>query len=300
MAINLSGTNIGSMLVPYTTDDTYATHSETYGQGGYRSVDSLDERNTIPYARRKLGMLVNVIGVGMYKLDTNPNTENTTDANWVSYSNVPVIQTSSDSGNIITLSDASYTITDAESNETGIFNVFLTASSDYTSIRWVLVVGANPVQVSFSASSAYDSVKNARVLLHDKDDLTFFSNTTHVLEFETYDGGANWLVKTTRYALKPEELITRTKLEEAISWEDYMETKTVTIVNPTPEWQNIVVTYNGKNYENPSSVEVELGSTIYVAISAENGYVAGELSCTYATVTEDMAITATAASKIGG
>lgn len=299
MAINLKGTNIGSMIVPYTTDDNYATHSETYGQGGYRTVDSIDERNTIPYDRRKIGMLVNVIGSGIYKLDTNPNTDNTTDANWVSYSNVPVTY-STNEGNIIRLSDVSYTVTDATTSTTNAFNVFLSAASDYTSIRWVFIVGDDPVQVAFSASSYKSTVTNSRVMCHDKDDLVFKSNTTHVFTFETYDGGATWLVQVTRYATKPEEIITRTKLDEAISWEDYMETKTVTVINSSPDYQTITVTYNGNNYVNPNTVEVELGSIINVAISAIDGYIAGDLSCTYAAVNEDMIITASAASKIGG
>lgn len=65
---NINGTNVASKIVPFTTDDTYATHDETYGVGGYRTVASVTEMNNIPSARRKEGMLVNVTGDKIYKL----------------------------------------------------------------------------------------------------------------------------------------------------------------------------------------------------------------------------------------
>lgn len=65
---NINGTNVASRIVPFTTDDTYATHDETYGVGGYRTVASVTEMNNIPSARRKEGMLVNVTGDKIYKL----------------------------------------------------------------------------------------------------------------------------------------------------------------------------------------------------------------------------------------
>ena len=58
---NIKGVNIPSTIVPFTTDDTYATHEATYGKGGFRSVRTLAERNAIPQARRESGMLVYVI-----------------------------------------------------------------------------------------------------------------------------------------------------------------------------------------------------------------------------------------------
>lgn len=65
---NINGTNVAAKIVPFTTDDSYATHDETYGVGGYRTVSSVTEMNNIPSARRKEGMLVNVTGDKIYKL----------------------------------------------------------------------------------------------------------------------------------------------------------------------------------------------------------------------------------------
>lgn len=65
---NINGTNVAAKIVPFTTDDSYATHDETYGVGGYRTVASVTEMNNIPSARRKEGMLVNVTGDKIYKL----------------------------------------------------------------------------------------------------------------------------------------------------------------------------------------------------------------------------------------
>lgn len=56
----IPGTNISAYIVPFDTADTYATHVDTYGQGGYRVVTNLTERNEIPQDRQKLGMLVYV------------------------------------------------------------------------------------------------------------------------------------------------------------------------------------------------------------------------------------------------
>lgn len=57
---NINGTNIGAGLAPFTTDDTYATHYEDYGQGGYRAVATIAARDAIPTPRLKTGMLVHV------------------------------------------------------------------------------------------------------------------------------------------------------------------------------------------------------------------------------------------------
>lgn len=65
---NINGTNVAAKIVPFTTDDSYATHDEQYGVGGYRTVASVTEMNNIPSARRKEGMLVNVTGDKIYKL----------------------------------------------------------------------------------------------------------------------------------------------------------------------------------------------------------------------------------------
>ena len=69
---NLKGVNIPSTIVPFTTDDTYATHDSIYGKGGFRSVRTLADRDNIPLARRSVGMLVYVISEDItYKLNDN-------------------------------------------------------------------------------------------------------------------------------------------------------------------------------------------------------------------------------------
>ena len=66
----IKGVNIPSTIVPFTTDDTYATHIDTYGKGGFRSVRTLTDRDAIPQARRSAGMLVYVIADDItYKLN---------------------------------------------------------------------------------------------------------------------------------------------------------------------------------------------------------------------------------------
>jgi len=54
---NLSGTNLAAKIVPFTTDDTYPTHDALYGAGGHREVATTAERDAIPAARQKMGML---------------------------------------------------------------------------------------------------------------------------------------------------------------------------------------------------------------------------------------------------
>lgn len=67
----LQGTLLASGIVPTDSQDTFATHSETYGLGGYRSVQSLVERDSIPDERRTQGMLVFVNAEkALYRLTT--------------------------------------------------------------------------------------------------------------------------------------------------------------------------------------------------------------------------------------
>jgi hypothetical protein len=63
---------ITGQLEPTSALDTYATHSEQYGAGGYRSEDTILARNAIPADRRKAGMLVYVkADATVYKLGAN-------------------------------------------------------------------------------------------------------------------------------------------------------------------------------------------------------------------------------------
>lgn len=56
--IALKGTNVGAPIVPGSENDSYPTHDEKYGLGGYRSVEDYIERDSIPLQRRKEGMIV--------------------------------------------------------------------------------------------------------------------------------------------------------------------------------------------------------------------------------------------------
>jgi len=59
--VNLSGTNIASGIVPFTSDDNFPTHYSQYGKGGWRETSTISERDSIPEARRVVGMSVYVV-----------------------------------------------------------------------------------------------------------------------------------------------------------------------------------------------------------------------------------------------
>lgn len=67
-------TKILGKLVPSSALDTYPTHDEEYGRGGYRAVSTVQERDAIPADRLKLGMEVRVTSENkVYYLDSvNP------------------------------------------------------------------------------------------------------------------------------------------------------------------------------------------------------------------------------------
>jgi parallel beta-helix repeat protein len=52
---------ITGFVAPTDDADTYPSHSEEYGKGGYRSVGTNTDRDAIPAARRKAGMVVKVL-----------------------------------------------------------------------------------------------------------------------------------------------------------------------------------------------------------------------------------------------
>lgn len=80
MGDNLKGVNVPSMIVPTNTDDTYPTHEDTYGKGGYRSVDTLDEMYAIPRERLKVGCRIHINQLNKdYVIDSiDPTTGNIT------------------------------------------------------------------------------------------------------------------------------------------------------------------------------------------------------------------------------
>lgn len=58
---NIQGTNVAAAVVPFTTEDIYATHEAKYGKGGWRSVAAKADLATIPVNRLEEGMSVYVI-----------------------------------------------------------------------------------------------------------------------------------------------------------------------------------------------------------------------------------------------
>lgn len=64
----IPGTNVAAAVVPFTTEDSYATHDAAYGKGGWREAASTAERDSIPTDRQRVGMIVNVVGDQAYEL----------------------------------------------------------------------------------------------------------------------------------------------------------------------------------------------------------------------------------------
>lgn len=61
MAKYPGGVTVSGYIAPSDTLDTYATHKANFGQGGYRSVLNIEERDLITDIRREIGMVVYVI-----------------------------------------------------------------------------------------------------------------------------------------------------------------------------------------------------------------------------------------------
>lgn len=69
-------------IAPTDDADTYATHDDTYGRGGFRAVANLAARDAIPTDRRKEGMLVRLLDTGVsYTLSGG-----ITNSDWTGYS----------------------------------------------------------------------------------------------------------------------------------------------------------------------------------------------------------------------
>jgi parallel beta-helix repeat protein len=56
---------VTGFVAPTDSADTYPSHDETYGKGGYRTVADITARNNIPSGRRKEGMKVYVLSNGV-------------------------------------------------------------------------------------------------------------------------------------------------------------------------------------------------------------------------------------------
>jgi len=61
---SILGTNVIAPIVPFDTTDIHPSHCAAYGLGGYRSVATLRDRDSIPLPRREVGMLVYVASAG--------------------------------------------------------------------------------------------------------------------------------------------------------------------------------------------------------------------------------------------
>lgn len=48
---DLKGTNIAAPIVPFTSEDTYPTHDSLYGKGGFKTVSTMLDRDSIPLKR---------------------------------------------------------------------------------------------------------------------------------------------------------------------------------------------------------------------------------------------------------
>ena len=77
MAAIPGSVRVGGFIAPSDSTDTYPVTDETYGRGGYRSVEDNTERDAITAPRRKEGMLVRttstnklwVLGAGLTNAD---------------------------------------------------------------------------------------------------------------------------------------------------------------------------------------------------------------------------------------
>lgn len=83
---NLSGTNLSARIVPFTTEDQYATHLAKYGQGGWHEVSNIQERDSITLDRLEVGMAVYVVSESsLYILDSLNTTTTPATKVWVEF-----------------------------------------------------------------------------------------------------------------------------------------------------------------------------------------------------------------------
>jgi hypothetical protein len=59
--------NVAATVVPFDTQDSFATHDPVYGIGGWREVPSYADLSTIPTPRLREGMVVHVMGDQPYQ-----------------------------------------------------------------------------------------------------------------------------------------------------------------------------------------------------------------------------------------
>lgn len=56
----INGVKVPANIIPTSTSDTYPTHHANFGRGGYKTVTSIEERDSIPVDRLTLGTEVRV------------------------------------------------------------------------------------------------------------------------------------------------------------------------------------------------------------------------------------------------
>lgn len=62
----IAGIGISGMITPGGDDrNKFATHSDQFGKGGYRAVQTIEDRDAITYDRRTVGMEVRVLDEGV-------------------------------------------------------------------------------------------------------------------------------------------------------------------------------------------------------------------------------------------
>ena len=71
--VNISGSNIAATIVPFTTEDTYATHESRFGKGGWHEIKTYNEINSIPRTRQTEGMAVYVLDTDELYILKNSN-----------------------------------------------------------------------------------------------------------------------------------------------------------------------------------------------------------------------------------
>ena len=181
---DIKGTNVTGMIVPFDTKDSYPTHDDEYGAGGYRTVDSLASRNSIPYQRRKIGMAVYVKETDtIYRLITNPlgildNTD------WRSIQDIEIIPLFLTN---ISLDDGNF----YKSSKLGSYEVTLNSTDLHGKIVWYLEIDSTVPTIKFDNN----------ILWRYTDDLKFDVNSVNILEFETIDGGKTWLGRSNKYSV---------------------------------------------------------------------------------------------------
>lgn len=78
----IGGVNIPGPILPYDSNDTYYTHEDLYGLGGWKSVETVKELESIPRERLKNGCIVRIVsanggeGLEFYYDDTIKSEDN--------------------------------------------------------------------------------------------------------------------------------------------------------------------------------------------------------------------------------